>query len=82
MTPGYPNSVMILDIDGALVRDSVAYFPTPAVPDAEITLHVPVANTGMTTIGGSISMEWYEEEIGTGSFSALAAGDTAVVYCP
>ena len=82
MTPGYPNSVMILDTDGALVRDSITYLPIPAAPDSEITLQVPVANTGMTSISGSISIEWHEEEIGTGSFSALAAGDTAVVYCP
>jgi hypothetical protein len=82
MTPGYPNSVMILDTDGALVRDSINYLPIPAAPDSEITLQVPVANRGMTSINGSISIEWHEEEIGTGSFSAIAAGDTAVVYCP
>lgn len=79
MTPGFQNSMMILDVDGGIFSDSIKYSPLPPFPDSIMTLHIPVVNVGLEPFSGSLSIELNDEEIGEGSFETISVSDTGIV---
>lgn len=79
MTPGFINSVTPKDIDGSILSDQISYAPIPPSPSDSITLSIPVRNSGLQTISGTVSVTKNNSELGMGSFSSLAKFDTSLV---
>ncbi|NQV36389.1 MAG: lamin tail domain-containing protein [Candidatus Marinimicrobia bacterium] len=78
MTPGFLNSVTLLDMNGALL------FPithNPLYPNAtdSIEMSIMVTNNGRIPILGMITLEMDEEEIGEIPVSELSWKDTILV---
>ncbi len=79
ITPGYQNSRMVLDVDGAIITNNISYSPNPPFPDSTVTLTIPVANVGVENFSGTLSVELDEEEIGNAIVPMISVGDTALI---
>ena len=79
MTPGAQNSVMILDVDGMVLQDSITYLPVPPFPDSVVTLQIPIVNAGIELFDGTFSIEMNDDEIGEGIIPTISMGDTVII---
>ncbi|MBT3216855.1 MAG: lamin tail domain-containing protein [Candidatus Marinimicrobia bacterium] len=79
MTPGFVNSVTPRNIDGALLEDQISYSPLPPTSTDSINFSIPVLNSGLQNISGTVSITKDDSQIGGGSFSSLAKFDTTIV---
>ncbi len=78
MTPGYINSVTLLDYNGVLnpVGSHTPFYPS--VTDS-ILLSVTCTNAGRMPISGEVTIEIKDEEIGAVSIPTLAWRDTTTI---
>jgi len=79
MTPGTRNSVMVLDVDGMIILDSITYSPIPPFPDSVVTILIPIVNAGVESFDGTFSIEMYDDEIGEGIIPIMSMGDTIII---
>ena len=79
MTPGANNSVMVLDVDGMIILDSITYSPIPPYPDSVVTILIPIVNAGVESFDGTFSIEMYDDEIGEGIIPIMSMGDTIII---
>ena len=79
MTPGNKNSVMILDVDGMIIADSITYSPIPPFPDSVVTILIPILNVGVESFEGTFSIEMNDDEIGDGTIPIISMGDTIII---
>jgi len=79
MTPGANNSVMVLDVDGMIILDSITYSPIPPYPDSVVTILIPIVNAGVESFDGTFSIEMYDDEIGDGTIPIISMGDTIII---
>ena len=79
MTPGTRNSVMVLDVDGMIILDSITYSPIPPFPDSVVTILIPIVNAGVESFDGTFSIEMYDDEIGDGTIPIISMGDTIII---
>jgi len=79
MTPGTRNSVMVLDVDGMIILDSITYSPIPPFPDSVVTILIPIANAGVESFDGTFSIEMNDDEIGDGTIPIVSMGDTIII---
>ena len=79
MTPGNKNSVMILDVDGMIIADSITYSPIPPFPDSVVTILIPIVNAGIESFDGTYSIEMNDDEIGDGTIPIISMGDTIII---
>ncbi len=79
ITPGAENSVTPLDVDGAIITDSIIHEPEFPQHDQNVTILIPIANVGLSTISGIITIEDNDEEISTTSIPPITSGDTTIV---
>ena len=79
MTPGTRNSVMVLDVDGMIILDSITYSPIPPFPDSVVTILIPIVNAGVESFDGTFSIEIYDDEIGEGIIPIMSMGDTIII---
>ena len=79
MTPGANNSVMVLDVDGMIILDSITYSPIPPFPDSVVTILIPIVNAGVESFDGTFSIEMYDDEIGDGTIPIISMGDTIII---
>jgi len=79
MTPGNKNSVMILDVDGMIIADSITYSPIPPFPDSVLTILIPIVNAGIESFDGTYSIEMNDDEIGDGTIPIISMGDTIII---
>ena len=79
MTPGTNNSVMVLDIDGMIILDSITYSPIPPYPDSVVTILIPIVNAGVESFDGTFSIEMNDDEIGDGTIPIISMGDTIII---
>ncbi len=79
MTPGTRNSVMVLDVDGMIILDSITYSPIPPFPDSVVTILIPIVNAGVESFDGTFSIEMYDDEIGDGTIPIMSMGDTIII---
>ncbi|MBT7518943.1 MAG: hypothetical protein HN654_01125 [Candidatus Marinimicrobia bacterium] len=79
MTPGANNSVLILEVDGMIIQDAIAYSPIPPFPDSVVTILIPIVNVGVESFDGTFSIEMYDDEIGDGIIPIISMGDTLII---
>ena len=79
MTPGANNSVMVLDVDGMIILDSITYSPIPPYPDSVVTILIPIVNAGVESFDGTFSIEMNDDEIGDGTIPIISMGDTIII---
>ena len=79
MTPGANNSVMVLDVDGMIILDSITYSPIPPYPDSVVTILIPIVNAGVESFDGTFSIEMNDDEIGDGTIPRISMGDTIII---
>ena len=79
MTPGANNSVMVLDVDGMIILDSITYSPIPPYPDSVVTILIPIMNAGVESFDGTFSIEMNDDEIGDGTIPRISMGDTIII---
>ncbi len=79
MTPGTKNSVMVLDVDGMIIQDTITYSPIPPFPDSAVTILIPIVNVGVESFDGTFSIEINDDEIGDGTIPIISMGDTIIV---
>ena len=79
MTPGAKNSVLVLDVDGMIIQDSITYSPIPPFPDSIVTILIPIVNAGVESFDGTFSIEMNDDEIGDGTIPMISMGDTIII---
>ena len=79
MTPGAKNSVLVLDVDGMIIQDSITYSPIPPFPDSIVTILIPIVNAGVESFDGTFSIEMNDDEIGDGTIPIISMGDTIII---
>ena len=79
MTPGAKNSVLVLDVDGMIIQDSITYSPIPPFPDSIVTILIPIVNAGVEPFDGTFSIEMNDDEIGDGTIPIISMGDTIII---
>ncbi len=79
MTPGTKNSIMVLDVDGLIIQDTITYSPIPPFPDSAVTILIPIVNVGIESFDGTFSIEINDDEIGNGTIPIISMGDTIIV---
>ena len=79
MTPGAKNSVMVLDVDGMIILNSITYSPIPPFPDSVVTILIPIVNAGVESFDGTFSIEMNDDEIGDGTIPIISMGDTIII---
>ena len=79
MTPGANNSVMVLDVDGMIILDSITYSPIPPYPNSVVTILTPIVNAGVESFDGTFSIEMNDDEIGDGTIPIISMGDTIII---
>ncbi|SVE02936.1 uncharacterized protein METZ01_LOCUS455790, partial [marine metagenome] len=79
ITPGAGNSVTPLNVDGTIISDSIVHEPEFPQHDQNITIIISIANVGLSTISGIITIEDNDEEISTTSTPPITSGDTTIV---
>jgi hypothetical protein len=79
MTPGAKNSVMVLDVDGMIILNSITYSPIPPFPDSVVTILIPIVNAGVESFDGTFSIEMNDDEIGDGIIPIISMGDTTII---
>jgi len=79
MTPGAKNSVLVLDVDGMIIQDSITYSPIPPFPDSIVTILIPIVNVGVESFDGTFSIEMNDDEIGDGTIPIISMGDTIII---
>ncbi len=81
MTPGTHNSVLISDVDGALIADNVRHTPFYPSGHDSITITVPFTNSGVLPISGTVQISIGENNnIPSSYFKDLLHGDTLTVH--
>ncbi len=76
MTPGYQNSVYLIDHDGELISDGVYHTPDFPKSSESIQLFLPVTNHGAQSISGTVKVFENENVIGYVDFNDIARRDT------
>ena len=79
MTSGAKNSVMVLDVDGMIILNSITYSPIPPFPDSVVTILIPIVNAGVESFDGTFSIEMNDDEIGDGTIPIISMGDTIII---
>ena len=79
MTPGAQNSIMVLDVDGMIIQDAIAYSPIPPFPDSVVTILIPIVNVGVESFDGTFSIQMNDDEIGDGTIPTISMGDTIII---
>ena len=78
-TLGFQNSIMILDVDGMILQDSIKYSPIPPYADAIITIQIPIVNVGVSPFNGTVSIEINDDEVEELIFEQIEIGDTLII---
>jgi len=79
LTPGYQNSIMIVNEDGMILQDLISYSPLVPSSNETVTLQIPIYNNGLNSIQGTFSIEFLDEEIVEGIIPVISSGDTVIV---
>lgn len=77
MTPGKANSVIVKNVDGAVLGDLIYNNPQYPEPHQSCQLNVPVANPGLQSMSGEILIEYKNAIIASTPVNSLAVGDTS-----
>ena len=80
MTPGYPNATMWHNIDGALLQGSISHQPLFPKPEVPFQLIVAIANSGVQSFSGNLSISENGSELASQNFSTLHSRDTTSVH--
>ncbi|NHZ86824.1 MAG: hypothetical protein GWP19_13270, partial [Planctomycetia bacterium] len=80
-TPGAPNSVAPLNIDGK-ISNNIIFTPRYPKPGESVIVTVTVENTGVQNIGGIVSATFNNKIIGFANSPVLSSRATATINIP
>lgn len=79
MTPGRTNSVVVKNIDGTILLDSIYTYPKSPEGNTKFQLVVPILNNGLESISGVVTIEQYGARILNYIINNIDAGES--LYC-
>lgn len=79
MTPGYVNSVYLIDHDGAILTDNIYHESEFPKSNESIKLYIPITNHGAQPISGEVKVYENDIEIGSVNFTNIARRDTSIL---